>query len=130
MPRKSDPEKSCETCGVPLTRKQTGGRLEDRGTFLRRRYCSLSCANSKPLVGKQGNHWRARQHRKAACEACGATTSLHVHHCDANPANNTLPNLQTLCVHCHNFWHALLTRRGLPIAGRMPALLAGAGKTA
>lgn len=105
------------------------GRLEDAGVFRRRRYCSLTCANSKPVVGKQGNHWRARKHRKAACETCGWTKSLHVHHCDGIPANNDRANLQTLCTHCHNFWHALLDRHGLPIAGRMPALLTGAGKT-
>ena len=58
-----------------------------------------------------------------ACEACGWAKSLHVHHCDGDPQNNDPANLQTLCTHCHNFWHAMLARLGRPIAGRMPALL-------
>jgi len=73
--------------------------------------------------------WRARQHRRKACEACGWTKSLHVHHVNGDRTDERLENFQTLCTHCHNYWHALLNRHGLPIAGRMPALLAGAGRT-
>jgi hypothetical protein len=117
-----DPERHCERCGLVLTRQRFGTRLEDRSAFLRRKFCSLTCANSR-LTTKEGTyHWRARKYRKAACEACGRTKALHVHHVNGDPSNNDLVNLQTLCMHCHNFWHATLSRLGLPIAGRMPSL--------
>ena len=122
MRLKVDPDKLCERCGVPLTRQRFGDRLEDRSAFLRRRFCSLTCANSKDTLTKGGYHWRARQHRKPACEACGLRKALHVHHVNGQPSDNDPANLQTLCTHCHNFWHATLDRHGRPIAGKMPSL--------
>lgn len=123
MPRKPDPEKYCEHCGILLQRKVFSGVLESMNTFLRRRYCSLTCANSKrgPLT-KHGYSWRARKFLKKACESCGATTSLIAHHVDQDKSHNTQANIQTLCKFCHDFWHATQKRRGWPTAGRMPAL--------
>ena len=57
------------------------------------------------------------------CESCGLTRRLHVHHIDGDFTNESLSNLQTLCTHCHNFWHALLERHGLKPAEPMPSLL-------
>lgn len=98
-----DPPRNCETCGVPLARKRfKSGRLEDRGAFLKRRHCSLRCANTRRVVQEDSHRWRARQiHRKVACEQCGATERLHVHHKDRRPANNDPSNLMTLCASCH-----------------------------
>lgn len=101
VPPKPDPVKHCETCETSMSRKRFNGRLEDRGVFLRRRFCSQSCANTRAEVTKDALHWRARQHRKPACEKCGTTSDLHVHHEDRNPANNEPANLQTLCSSCH-----------------------------
>lgn len=101
IPPKPDPEKHCETCGVPMSRKRFNGRLEDRGVFLRRRFCSLSCGNTKQTVTKDALHWRARKHKAQACSECGAIADLHVHHKDRNPANNEPANLMTLCASCH-----------------------------
>jgi len=101
VPPKKDPIKFCEICGVQMTRKRYGVRLEDRGVFLRRRRCSQSCANSRTEVTKDAHHWRARKHRAATCARCGTTSDLHVHHVDRNPANNNPINLQTLCASCH-----------------------------
>lgn len=102
FPPKQDPERSCETCGTPLFRKRfASGRLEDRGVFLRRKYCSLSCASTKETVVKDTHHWRARKHRKPICEECEATEGLHVHHLDRDTANNDPSNLATLCASCH-----------------------------
>jgi len=97
------PVKHCETCGLLLERKRFGGRLEDRGVFLRRRFCSRVCgyAYVKPDAVKDTHHWRARKHRKDACETCGATDRLHVHHKDRDPFNDDRANLQTLCDSCH-----------------------------
>lgn len=101
-PPKPDPEKDCAICGEPLVRKRfASGRLEDRGVFLRRTRCSQSCANSKAVVTKDALHWRARRHRKDACEDCGATNGLHVHHVDRDPSNNDPSNLRTMCGSCH-----------------------------
>lgn len=126
-PQAKDPKKFCLHCGVELLRQKFGNRLEDRGSFLRRKYCSLTCANSKKgILTKHGYSWRARKHLKKACEACGHTKSLQAHHINQNIRNNKPINIQTLCRHCHNFWHALQKRLGWTIAGKMPFL--GVGK--
>src|SRR5215475_6492727 len=94
---KQTPEKHCEICGSILRRKRFGsGVLEDFTAFKKRRFCSLSCANSRE---KDGNslttyHRRAGKARKPACERCGKMhPRLHVHHNDGNPANNVPDNL-------------------------------------
>lgn len=46
-----------------------------------------------------------KEHR---CESCGIVDwngnpiVLHLHHCDGNPDNNNLDNLQVLCPNCHS----------------------------
>lgn len=123
MPRKPDPLKRCDHCGTPFTRQSFGERLEDRSAFLRRRFCSLTCANSRRNPKNKSTYsLRARQHIKLACEACGATKALHAHHVDQSILNNEPTNIQTLCKQCHDFWHATQKRRGWLIAGRMPPL--------
>ncbi len=103
--------------------KVFNGRLEDLSAFHRRRFCSLTCANTRrtPLT-KHGYSYRARKHLGKECEACGHSKSLHAHHIDQDNANNSKENIQTLCKHCHNFWHTTQKRRGWSIAGRMPKL--------
>ena len=101
IPPKPDPEKYCEVCGVRLSRKRFGGRLEDMGRFVTRRTCGQSCGNTKREVGKDALHWRARKYLAATCQECGTTERLHVHHIDRDPANNSPANLATLCASCH-----------------------------
>jgi 5-methylcytosine-specific restriction endonuclease McrA len=116
--------KHCEICGTIFQRKRfQSGRLEGLGVFLRRRFCSLSCANSQSKGGgsRTRSHVRARQHLKQCCERCGSTQKLHVHHADENWKNNEQNNLQTLCESCHRSWHATQRARGVKPAGRMPA---------
>lgn len=36
------------------------------------------------------------------CVICGETQRLHVHHKDGNHENNSIENLEYLCVKCHN----------------------------
>ena len=122
MRRVSEASKPCAACGVPMLRKRYGAQLEDMTAFNKRKYCSLSCANSKQEVGRQGNLWRARKHRKSQCESCGERRSLHVHHIDQNQANNDPKNLQTLCKWCHNFLLAAAKRLGIEAPGRMASL--------
>lgn len=124
-PLLSDPDKLCERCGKQFFRGQRPtGQWESRPEFARRKYCSLTCANSKPVVKRQMKIHRARRHLKSQCEACQSTQRLHAHHIDGNHDNWEASNIQTLCTHCHGFWHNMLKRRGLPIGGRMPSLLA------
>jgi hypothetical protein len=121
--RKQETTKVCEWCGVRMTRKRTGGRLEDLSVFNRRKFCSLTCANSR----KHPRNWttyhlRAQKHRGDHCEACGQTTSLVAHHVDQDITNNEADNIQTLCKPCHDFWHSTAKRRGRMVAGRMVCL--------
>ncbi len=123
--RKPDPEKRCMICGCRLQRRRMpSGRLEDLGAFLRRQFCSLSCANSRAKGGtsRKAYHAQARKHRKTECESCGCQTRLHVHHLNEDWRNNDPSNLQTLCIFCHQFWHATHRRLGLKPSQRMPKL--------
>lgn len=130
MPSKLSPMKICERCGISFSRKKLkSGRLEDLRAYLPRRFCSRTCGNSRLIVKPDTFYWRARHHRKSACEACSATTLLTVHHVDQHAENNEPQNLQTLCKRCHDFWHAVARRRGWNFAGRMPILDWG-GRTA
>ena len=73
--------------------------------FMKRRFCSLSCANTRTDLTKHGYSWRARKHLKKKCEACGYARALQAHHIDQDKAHNEPENIQTLCKHCHDFWH-------------------------
>lgn len=125
MPRKPDPEKRCSNCGCRMVRKlNSSNRLEDLTAFTRRRYCSLSCANSGEKGGKsrKAYHYWARKQKKDCCEACGTLDRLQVHHVDEDWTNNAPENLQTLCIFCHQYWHATHRRLGLTPTKRMPKL--------
>ena len=107
--RKQDPQKTCELCKEPLTRSRfRSGRLEDRGVFLRRRWCSQKGGQAVPdSTAIQTLRARAQKLRKAACERCGATKKLHAHHKNKNIADNTVENIETLCRSCHDAHHRL-----------------------
>lgn len=118
--------RDCETCGTTLLRRRhDSGRLEGYRDFMRRRFCSLSCANSRSKGGESRNAYlyQARKFLKAACECCGATTELHAHHVACNWKNNAPTNIQTLCVFCHQFWHAMHIRHGVLPTQPMPSLV-------
>lgn len=107
-PRKPEPVKPCAHCGKLLERKRMNGRLEDLGVFQRRKYCDQACMTQglhKPVVSLAGLRKRAVKYRGSACEHCGASQNVQVHHLDSNPANNTQENLMTLCGPCHTSWH-------------------------
>jgi hypothetical protein len=117
------PDKICEICGTPFNRRvMANGRLQDVKLFLEQRHCSRICGNSRKELKPKSYLWRSRKHRKPECEACGYTKRLAVHHCHQDHTNNDPSNLQTLCSHCHDFWHATAKRLGEVVAGRMPCL--------
>ena len=102
--------RQCESCGAPLVRKRYGGTLEDRGVFLRRRFCDLRCsskARTKPdeLAGRSAINKRLARSRSGSCAACGSTENLSTHHVNRNWRDNRPQNLQTLCSSCHTSLH-------------------------
>ena len=110
MPRKplDLPNKCCEHCGIAMHRKRFGDRLEDASAYLKRRFCSLACANSRGNWGSSSTarHRAAHMQAKPACERCNkAHPRLHVHHRDENAQNNSPGNLETLCPSCHKLAH-------------------------
>jgi hypothetical protein len=120
---KKTPLKLCQFCGKILERKRFNGRLEALGAFLRRKFCSLICSESKKDgLTKHGYSWRAREFLKSECEACGTGRDLHAHHIVQDITGNVQENIQTLCKHCHGFWHSTAKRLRRPIAGKMPPL--------
>src|ERR1700722_225076 len=121
---KSTLTRYCETCREPLQRRLTNGRLEGFRDFTRRRFCSLSCANSRSKGGssRKAFHYRARKHRLGSCAACESERRLHVHHVNEDWTDNSPINLQTLCIFCHQFWHAMHRRNGVKPTKPMPKL--------
>jgi len=122
MEKIQEESKPCSVCGAGMSRRRYGKRLEDLSVFKKRKFCSLSCANTRTDLTKHGYSWRARKHLKSACEACGHGRRLQAHHIDQNITNNNAENIQTLCKHCHDFWHTTAKRRGRTVAGKMPSL--------
>ena len=122
MQKVAEEAKPCAACGVFMSRKRFGERLEGLSEFNRRKFCSLSCANTRQELTKHGYSWRARKHLKISCEACGSARALEAHHIDQDNRNNEPANIQTLCSPCHDFWHATAKRIGRVVAGKMPRL--------
>lgn len=103
--RRIEPSKVCAVCGVVLERQRFGKRLEDYGVFLRRRHCSLSCANTREQVTLAGYRKRAVKFRKKHCETCGTTVGVHAHHKNEDVTDNRPENIATHCGSCHLKWH-------------------------
>jgi hypothetical protein len=53
-----------------------------------------------------------KKKRKSACERCGATENLVVHHKDRDRHNNQEDNLETLCRKCHFKEHHIKDAKG------------------
>ena len=114
--------KPCGTCGTFFQRKRmSNGRMEDLTAYGKRRFCSLSCANSQTKGGdsRSAMNVQARKHLGEQCEFCGTTSSLVIHHVNEDWTNNSRGNLQTLCDSCHKSWHITQRYAGVSPAGRM-----------
>lgn len=59
---------------------------------------------------------------KTACECCGRKDRLAIHHINEDWQDESPENLQTLCVNCHQQWHGLHRKLGLPCSVPMPSL--------
>lgn len=60
--------------------------------------------NGRYLHGKETTIYRTMI-EKTACDHCGATSDLCIHHRDEDHYNNVPDNLQVLCNPCHNRMH-------------------------
>lgn len=110
QPIKPVPPKNCKHCSRPLQRKMFGGRLEDRATYMRRIFCDQKCMGqakitSTPTLGALRSRTSRAIKKKSACEQCGSTILLNIHHKDEDKANNSPENCMTLCASCHARWH-------------------------
>ncbi len=130
MKRRSDyktkPERFCERCGKQLIPRVYSSGEEEYGMFMKRRFCSLTCSNTRGKLGESRTQ-RMVQARdlalKEMCECCGGKHKLAIHHVNENWQDNSIENLQTLCVYCHQQWHGLHRKLGIPASTRMPPLV-------
>lgn len=129
FPAIATPVKQCEWCGTSFERKRTGKRhqLECASNFMRRRFCSISCAAAKQHATEPptaaASRKRAQKSVSGFCEACGTSADLTIHHVNGDPMDNSPSNMQTLCRQCHAFWHGLLKRIGRKPETPMPRLI-------
>lgn len=106
--RKPDPLKHCASCGAKMERKWFNGVLESMNCFLRRRHCGRQCMATAMLqehITRSGHLVRARKHLKKACEQCGTSVRLGIHHKNRNWSDDSPDNLETLCSSCHTKLH-------------------------
>jgi hypothetical protein len=99
--------------------------MEGFRDFMRRRFCSLSCANSRSKGGVSRNAYlyHARKLLGPRCECCGTKEQRQAHHVNQDWTDNRPENVQTLCIFCHHFWHATHIRLGTTPTRRMPRLI-------
>ena len=105
---RGDSLKHCGYCAKVLQRKRYNGRLEDNGSFRRRKYCDRKCMAKMmevPFPGRPAWAQRARRLRKTNCEKCGATETLAIHHRNRKWWDNRKENIGTLCASCHTTLH-------------------------
>jgi|GEM_PF-1747917 len=114
QPLKIYPDKICKHCKKPFNRKKFPSGWEDSGRYLKREYCSQSCANSKSEpTDRTTYHLRAGIFLEDFCEACGTKENLEVHHINGDIQENTKENTMTLCHPCHMKLHWKLRKRGI-----------------
>ena len=96
----------CAYCGKLLVRKSSPcGAKEAWKQFLSRKHCNNTCRGlhdrQRPPM-KSASHYRARVLKpEGPCESCGSGEKTQVHHVDGDPFNNSIDNLQRLCLSCH-----------------------------
>ena len=124
--------KFCGYCQKQLERKRFNGRLEDFGTFSRRKYCDRLCYAKGKIqedVGKSALLKRASKFRKKNCQQCNATKHLQIHHLDEDIRNNSPENLTTFCASCHAKWHWSHGKKALVKSSRICSVCGKAGRT-
>ena len=108
MNRKDDPIKICAQCEKQFFRVYFGDRLQDLGSFKKRKFCSKICQLEYQLKAEQTRQWIGRKlqsFKKDKCATCKGNHWIGVHHRDGNWKNNDISNLITLCASCHSKLH-------------------------
>ena len=107
----------CKDCGTPLSAK--AGALRCRSCAAKKENSAWNSKQAQDALNSQeGTATTARARAlqrgqlKHACEVCGATKTLHIHHMDKSPWNGAVENLKTLCEPCHKQWHARNDHKG------------------
>lgn len=118
------PVKFCENCGKQLSPKvYASGSQESMAEFGKRRFCNRKCKgegsrlpNGPKLGGlpHRGRKIARRKVVKTKCSVCSTTERLEVHHKDGDATNNSLDNLQVVCMDCHRKIHK---RVGCSVSG-------------
>lgn len=110
--RKPDPEKYCEICEARLARKRfPNGDLESLLHFRRRKFCSQACFGASITKERSEGSWSSAHTMarsrvpKGACEKCGKSDALDVHHINGDHQDNRRENLMRICRGCHNKEH-------------------------
>lgn len=105
---RAGPQKYCPACRLKMNSEQA------YTSFKRRPPDEQRAARSKHRDSSifDGNRAEALERDGRACQRCGSTEDLHVHHIDGlgtvvpkEDRNNSLDNLQTLCRACHTRTH-------------------------
>lgn len=108
--RKPAPLVRCQTCRIPISKAP----YESLAQFKKRKFCSHKChgattANPEgPTHGglpHRGRKVARRVKPRKACEQCGTSKRLEIHHRDGDATNNEPANLQVLCLRCHRAAH-------------------------
>ena len=116
IPHNATPKRSfvCETCGINFQRSEAYisavGTPRTCGRICHNRRIAAETKASGRLRGSGNPTWKGgiqtyRRFKKDACERCGSTRFLLVHHKDENRYNNVASNLETLCKRCHQIHH-------------------------
>lgn len=106
-PRKPDPIKNCRQCGAIMSRKVYKGTLESMLAFSRRVYCNRKCMAASMVqstVTRSGYAQRARKmmaDKTHICSVCGTNENVTVNHINRDWSDNSLENLELVCMSCH-----------------------------
>lgn len=109
---------TCVICGTvfrPMGRKDRKTCSKDCNSKLMTEIQSGDKCSTWKGGRSQGYYQKVRRELKPdVCEVCGVTDArLDTHHIDRDRTNNTLENIQVLCVQCHAKRHYIEDDRGL-----------------
>ena len=94
-------QKMCVVC-IPIVKKEKS-QAHHQEHYIKKGYNQFRENNNNWKTGI-GTYKQLKAHI-LACERCGATYELLVHHKDQNRGNNKIENLEKICKRCHQLEH-------------------------